>query len=248
MEGMVSTGLRMVTGVTYNVGDRWGVQGFETIREGLRSDAPWWNIVGGASLSVFANTFASLDPFYKAMRSAITDDGQAFNIKVEDFVDAFKEISTVSSGSRLYDAFMFQRWLSKKDTYLSDVTKAQATFMTLTGLQPQEISDAYILRQSLKDQKARQDKGEQLFIRDFRRGLRIGQQDPDGAKQFFTRAFVHLHLAGYPEERFGRAIAIASENHETMVERINWDYYFKHAPKDKFQQRMNQYINIRNQR
>ena len=249
MEGLPSTAIRMVTGnfdfkkgTTLNFGDRFGVQGFETIREAQRSDNPWWSILGGAAYSTFANTIAAADPFSKAMLSGLKGDQEVFKLQPEHFADLFKEFSTFNSGWRLYMALNTQRWFSKKEVYMSDVSKSMATFMTLTGLQPQSIPDSHILSQNLKIQADTWKHAEQYFIREFRRGLRAAENSPEQARQFFTNAFVSLHLVGFPEEDMGKVISTATQDNESLVERINWKYFIKDVPQDQKEQRIEQYI------
>lgn len=252
MEGLPSTAMRMVTGkfdfekgITYNFGDRFGVQGFETMREASRSDAPWWSILGGAAYSTFANTVAATDPFWKAMLSSIRGDQQVFKIQPEHFADLFKEFSTFNSGWRLYMALNTQRWYSKREIYMADTSKANAVFMTLSGLQPQAIPDAHLLSQSLKTQADLWKHTEQFFIREFRRGLRAAIDNPEQARAFFTNAVASLHMVGYPEEDMPKVYSTAAQDHESLIERINWKYFIKDVPQDQKRQRLDQFIRQR---
>jgi hypothetical protein len=42
-----------------------------------------------------------------------------------------------------------------------------------------------------------------------------------------TRAQAYLAAAGYPEHKIGDLISLASKDHESLIERMNWDFYVK---------------------
>lgn len=216
----------------YNITEK-GVQGLEQMREAMRSDKTMWDIIGGASFSTLRNTIAGVDGFYAAMMSAIRDDQSAFPMKVEDFVDIFKEITTVNSGWRYYLALNTGRWISKKDNYLSDVSMGNALFMTLAGLQPQNVSDLNLFNINKHEREDVQKYVLNKFVQEFRRGLRERQFNENQSSAYFTRAFAYLHIGGYPTEKFSDAIQIASKDHEALIDQLNWDYFMRNVPTDK---------------
>jgi hypothetical protein len=227
------------SGDFYNIGDRWGIQGFETIREALRGDKSFWDIIGGAAFSTIKGAFEQSDGFRTAMMSGIRGDSQAFPIKIEDFVDIFKEAGSVNSAYRSIVAFNTGRWMSKKGMVLdSDVSAGSSIFSFLTGLQKQNVTDLNILSMSLKDQKATEKYVQDHFIKEFRRGLDSQEHSPEQAQKFFTRAFTYLEAFGVPEDRKTDFISMAARGNETLIERLDWTFYMKGAPSGKEIQRM----------
>lgn len=229
-EGGIATLLAALTGNWYNVQERYSLQGFELLRDTMRSDTGLWEILGGASFSVIKDTLAGMDGFTRAMMSAIRDDDEVFKIKSEDFFDAFKPISAVANFDKLYAAINTGRWLTKKEAYISDTSMGNAFFMYLSGLQPSAATDLNYFSWIRKDEKEAQSKALGSFIKEFRRGLINYEDNPEQAKDFFVRAFVTLRQQGYPEEKIGSAIAIAIQGNETIVSRIARDFYTKDVP------------------
>src|SRR5205823_5661553 len=99
MQGMPALLLSLITGNWYNVQERYGAQGFEPLREALRSDKAFLDIVTGAAGSTLRNTFGRTDGMLKAIMSMVKQDGN-FKLTLDDFVDPFREISSVNNTSR----------------------------------------------------------------------------------------------------------------------------------------------------
>lgn len=257
-EGIPSVVTALVTGEGdlrkgkfYNIGDRYGAQGFTSIREALRSDGTWWRILGGASVSSFANTIVSADGATKALWSFLKRDesDSRFAFKADDAIDVAKEISSVNAAWKLWVAMNTGRWMSKNEGYITDTTRPEALFMTMTGLSPQEQDDIYAKGNIVKAQKESQKYALNKFIQEIHRGVAAKEDgDPVSAHEFWNRAFYHLDVTGYPDEMKAQAIAIAMKGWESRVDRANFDFYLKNVPEDKKEQRLKTYKNIiRNQ-
>lgn len=230
-EGIPSLLLGLTTGKYYNVPERYGAQGFSQISDALKSDKTMWDVLGGAAYSTFANTLARSDGFASAVMSMFSDDRQHFRLKTEDFVDVFKEISSVNNAWRVKMAVETGNWMTKKEGYLTDTSLASAAFMFLTGLQPQEATDLNLMSWQRKDEKALQQHGLEQFTREFRRGLRaMNDNDPTQASDYFRRAKTYLKITGYPTEDYGKAYSIAAKDHESIINRVKWDYFTEKVP------------------
>lgn len=225
-----------------NFGERFGIGGFDTIREALRSDQPFWRIIGGAAFSTMANIWEASDGFTAAMMSAIRDDDSAFPMTTADIADIAKEIASYRNAWRGLVGVNTGRWVSKKGLTLeNDVSGIRSIMQALTGLQSQEVSDLNIMAWSLKDKKDLEAHALKKFTQEFRRGVEAQENNQVQARKFFTRAFAYLHVGGYPEEDFHKAIAIAAKDYESVVERMNWDFYMKNIPNAKKQDKEEAY-------
>ena len=254
MEGIPAVVTALVTGEGnlqkgqfYNIGDRYGAQGFTSIREALRSDGTWWRILGGAATSSFINTITSADGATKALWSFMKRDpsDSRFAFKADDAVDVAKEISSVNAAWKLWVAMNTGKLMSKNEAYVSDVTKASALFMTLTGLSPQEQDDVYSKGNIVQAQKESQKYALGKFVEEIRRGIQAKENDdPDSAHQYWNRAFYYLDVTGYPDELKAHAISIALKGWESRVDRANFDFYLKDVPTDKKEQRLETYKNL----
>lgn len=246
-EGLPAAFLAMVTGGGdpskgnwYNVGERFGPGGFDTIREALRGDKSFMEIMGGASYSIAKGIWDGTDGFRQMATSFMRDD--PYTLTAADVVDAFKEISSVNQAWKGIAALQTGRWLSKKESYLADVGPASAIFMAATGLQPQGVSDLQLMSWSTKDKAELEKHVGDMFIKQFRRGIRVQTENPDQAKRYFTNAFALLRAGGYPMEKQAALIAKASKDYESMIESMDWSFYGKNAPDAKRNNYLNTYI------
>lgn len=227
----------------YNVGDRLGAGGFETIREALRGDRTFWEIVGGAGFSVGKGIWDGSDGFREAMLSGLRGDGKKIPLTVDDIIDVFKEVSTVNNAWKGYMALNTGRLLSKKENYLTDVTTSEAIVGMLTGLQPSGVSDLNLMAWSMKDKAAAEKHAEQVFTRDLRRAVRIQNDNPQQANKFISRAFIALDILGYPEEKKAGLIAKAAQDHQSLIESMSWRFYVTGAPNEQRDRRMDTFLN-----
>jgi len=240
MEGIPALSMAMITGGGdakkgnwYNVGDRYGTQGFTQIREAMRSDNTMWKIFGGAGLSTLASTVANLDPFWKAARYMITDDEEnnTFKLTGQDFVDVLKEVSSADAASRWYKSMNTGKWLSKNGQYIDDVSKTNASFMAATGLKPQGQDDIFSIK-NIKDaeEKVWKDTAREV-TKLFQRGIQAtNDNDPDTAKVLFTNARARLITAGIPLDMRAEIYAKASKGFEKQIETSKWNWATKNVP------------------
>lgn len=233
MEGIPSMLTALTVGEHYNFGDRFGTQGFEWLREAMRSDKPMWDIFGGAAYSTLSKTWENSDGFRKMMAGLIRGDGE-FTPKVEDFGDLFKEISSVNNTWKMVMALNTGKWFSSRETYMGDASAGNAVFQYLTGLTPQQIADLQRTTLTIKSREEQWKYADNFFTKEFRRGLR--EQDnnnPEQAKQFFSRAFNVLKILDYPQERYGHTISNATKDYESLIDRLDFSMYLKDVPESQ---------------
>lgn len=230
-EGLPSMLLKLTTGNFYNVSERYGIQGFSTIREAMRSDQPWWKVFGGAAFSTIAGTVENTDGFTKAIMSGIRADGK-FPFKVDDIIEPFKEIASINAAWKVGMAIHAGRWMSKKEGFVDrDITPANAIFMGLTGLQSQRATDVNLVTWSQKNQKELETQGLNGFVKEFRRAqLALKDNNQEQHLDYMKRAFNYLRITGYPQDKYDKAISIAANGYETMIERLDYSFYFDTAP------------------
>ena len=230
MEGLPAALGQWATGNVYDVGPRYGAPGADFYREALTGDKPWWNMLGGASWSTLAGAFQYSNGFRTAMMSMIRQDNEAFPMTVESFTEPLKIISSYSAAWKMMAAINTGRWMSRNETFIDRTSPANAIFMGLSGLQSQQAAEIQTTTWSLKDRKAMEDYGKKEFIRYFHRALRDQEMNPELARSEFAQANAMLITTGYPEEKYSEAIAEAAKNNETLIERLNWDFYLKDIP------------------
>ncbi len=219
-EGLPAWTLAMITGKLPNVGDRFGSQGFTNIKQALRGDIPWWQVIGGASASVMSNTvMAGLDPYYQYALSWYRGDSddQRFRIKAADLVEPLKEISSYSTVAKWIGAIETGKWISKNEQSVTDVTPWQATLLSLTGMNPQEQDDMFVNNKMVQGEKDLKKRVLKEFIKDWRRGMEaMGNNDPEQAHAYKRNAMARLRASGYSPEEVLKAMAVGSRTGDAI--------------------------------
>jgi hypothetical protein len=234
-EGLPAVILAMTSGNWYNVGERFANPGgISVLRDIIRGDKSFLETVVGAPFSIASNAIASADPFLMMTLSAIRGDG-AFKPKLEDFTGVFNEVTSVSSIIRLIGAMNTHKWLSKNEGYLGDVSTPNALFMTLTGLQPRELSDIQNMKWSAADEKKAQDLGIQRFIAESQKSYRERDRgNEDQADDYQRRAWAWMRWGGVPPDRYAEALAQAAQgSYKDIINRTKTDFYSRHVSPER---------------
>lgn len=219
---------RTRTGTWYNFANRFGAQGFESLNDALRSDKTWYQLIGGPSWSVLANTWEATDGFTKSVRAGMSGKNL---FKPQDFIDPFKEISSVNQAWKATMAINYGRWLSKNEAYVQKVGSADAVFRAVTGLQDAQQDDVFFRRQAKNSEIDLQKTAVKHFTREWHRYIQaVANQDFTQAKDFHTRAFAILELSGYPKEDYNKVLAQAAKGYETLINSTNSDFFMKSIP------------------
>lgn len=223
-------------GNNYNIGDRFGSPGFTILNDALKSDHAWWQLVGGASGTTLLNTLTAGNNFFHVIGSMLApkNEDKAFPLKLDDFVDIFKEVSSVNQAWKLIAAVNTGKWMSKNEGYIGDVTKANAAFMALTGLSPQQQDDAFLKSEIKKEEVAFQKETLKEFVKEYRRGIQAAREgNPQQAQDYYKRAFTRLEIAGFPMDKKATAISIATKDYESQIQSQDYDFAFKNVPKTR---------------
>lgn len=245
MEGLPSMLGALITGKWYNVGEKFGVQGFDQIRESMQSDKTMLDLFGGAAFSSIRNTMKSLYPYGSFVGSFIRGDEERFTLQPAHFVDNFKEISTVNKAWQLAMAINTGKWFSKSENYLADTGAANAIFMAMSGLNPQAITDANIKSFSEKETKALQDETLKRFTKEFRRGLMAYEaNNPGQGDAYMKNARSLLVLGDYPIEKWYDAVSIATQGYEKLPDIIDKKFYLDKTPQSQKDVRTKAYETI----
>src|SRR6266436_6411565 len=230
---MISGGLDYQKGNQYNVGDRYGSQGFTQLRESLRSDKTAWSVFGGAGVSTLVNTIAQLDPFWQAAKYMVSDDeeGNTFKITPMHFVNLFSEVSAAQSWKTALYAMNKGKWLSKNESYVEDVTPGDVLFRTISGRKSQDQEDIFALR-NIKDSEEKLWKdAEQDIVKDYRRGVEAtSNKDFETATTYFGNARARMIASGIPLDKRTEIMAKASQGIEPQINTAQWNWATKSVP------------------
>lgn len=242
-EGIPALTIAMITGNWYNIQDRYGIQGMDSIREAMRGDKTVWDIVMGASGSMFRDAFRSVDPFWRVMRSVFNSEGN-FKLHADDYLKPLKLASSASAGIRAWDAINTGRWMGKDGQFLDEVSPHNAVFQSLFGLQSAKSSGAFLGGETLKDREDKKKETEKLFSEQMRRGLMaLRDRDHEQATEYFKNGMVILRQRGFPENEMTEAFAAAMDNNRPLHAKIDWDLAYKNIPNEEIKTQAKYYQN-----
>jgi hypothetical protein len=250
-EGLPAWQLAMITGKgdlqkgnVENVGDRFGSQGWQNITQGMRSNIPWWQAIGGASVSTTANfVTAGLDPFYQGALSWLRGDrgDQRFTVRAADLLEPWKQVSTISAGAAWWTALQSGKWLSNNENYITDVSPIRASYLALLGMHPQQQDDMFIKNQMVQGEIEAQKSQTKEFIKDWRRGIQAKEdRDEEQGNAYFRNAMSRMVAVGMPEDKIRSLIAIANKGFESAISRSDYSSWNR-GDVSKQQQRLEQY-------
>lgn len=242
-EGLPSAFLQLVTGNTYNVGEKFGNPGLADIREFLSKDKTTMENVLGASGTLLEG-LTGLDGYWKWLTTFAKGEDNAYGMTSADAIKPFQSISSVNNLWRTEAAVNIGKYMTKNENVLKDnVGVMNAIFMGVTGLQPKDIDQQTLVR--MKDQREeKQKEGLNSFIRNTHRAMdAINSRDFTLANTYFNNAKMDLIISGYPEEKRLKAWEAAVQN-RTLPERELWNYWLENVPPEERVESAKIYDNI----
>lgn len=165
-KGMYSLGIEQLFGAKLGFGERYGMsplQVFNTVQENYKEYTPFWATVislMGPSGNISADIITSAIPIAKDLNDIVQGNIPDGAILQEDIQQAFKEISGISNGYKIYAILNSQNYLSKKGNLQiegdADMNKVKEVIKAVTGLTEVSDLDAYkMLEDSKKMDKDR---------------------------------------------------------------------------------------------
>lgn len=245
MEGPTSTLIAYIVGggdpskgIFYNLNNRFNPNGLQVLRDVVQTDPTFWKILLGAMGTTVANEVASFSGFTNAVYSMIEGDPakEAWPLKVDDWIAPLKGVKAWSDGERLVYALSFGKWLDSHGRPVSDVSKIDAVFRTLTGLTDQRVDDMYLKTLTVKDRQAIFKKAENEYHEQRRKAEDAASaNDEQQANDYNKRAFFALTSRNVPIEMWARILARDAEINKDTIAKNNEGYYLKFVPSDKQQ-------------
>ena len=174
MNGMLSVAVEAATGRQYNVSNRYGPGGLTVLRDFMNGDKDIFDIVQGASGSIISDAFTVATPLIADLASFKFDD-----VMLADAAHAFRGISSVSNVAKLLYAMRTGKLLSKNGTVLGPMDDFDAWVMVTSGLTRQELNDAFLKMDAMKDMKS----AETELDKQFMRYARMASDLPPGSEE-----------------------------------------------------------------
>lgn len=231
MEGLPSAALKMITGKTYNVGERYFSPGFTPIRDYMSGDKGFWQVMGGAATNNLANLWTLSDGYKRALLSIIRNEDTFFPMTVNDVFRPTKVIGSVNNFDRYMDALHNTNWMTRNGQKLdTGVTPLDATFRTITGLSTQAGSGTLQAQFSIeKDRKAYEDANEKSFLVVGRRWIQAHADNDQSQATAYGTQMRNIRQK-IPPEKLGPLMRRLSEENKTLINRGNYDMYIRNVP------------------
>lgn len=241
-EGIPSTILGLTTGRFYNIGERFGPKGPDIISDVYNGDKSIWEMATGAAGSEMRSIWETFDPFRQYLMSFIRQDA-GFKITMNHVLDIAKEASSFNNSWKAAVAAATGKWMTKNGQELfRDITPLESLFMYGTGLQPQAASDVFHMTASMRDEKELAEWAEKRFIKEFRQALKdYDDKNPSSGQSHFQNAFTYLHVY-IPDDQWDQVLSNASQNDQTLIERVRQQFGTRHVPPGLQDKRFNQFI------
>jgi hypothetical protein len=243
-EGIPSTIAALINGGTYyNIGERYGDTGVTPLYDVVYGNKTMWDMVLGASGSTLSSVFEAADPFYRKMMSTLRGDPDGFKITAEHYGQIAKEASSVNNTWRSIVALKTGQLITKNGALLSGKMDVfSSILMGLTGLQPQEASDVFLMSNVTKQEKEVQEWAEKKVVQEFDRAIQsYDNKDPSNGDAFMTNALAYLKMF-IPDEDVSKVLTRASSPNAEIIERVRKSFGTEHVPPDLNKIRGQQYI------
>lgn len=240
--GILQTMSGLVTGEQYNVADRYGPGGMKVIRDTLKGDRTFWQIVGGASGSVVGDMATNGWKTAKDMYDVFKENGPHEPL-VQDVLEMTKSISSVNNASKVIMAMNTQKYYTKNGKAIQDITTQQALVSALTGLQPVHLADSSLRRVSNNDYEEMVNAGYKEFETNMRRGMQAGLNGDTKERDFyFKKASAAVIAVDLNPSRRGLWMQRFYKDNGDIADRTD-DSFAKNGPASTYDARMKQRIN-----
>jgi hypothetical protein len=230
-DGALAALMLMATGKAYNPGQRFGSVGLDQLREFVDNGLSW-KIMGGASFSWLHGMWEGSDSLRTAMGSMIRGDGKA-PLKIDDILDVFGPIKSLSDVRRFEDAINTTKWVNKRGLTLAEnVSPLEALLMSVSGVQRSESASAMDYKR-LEDQRDEMWRSvENEFLKHMnRRRLALETSNVNGADTYLKKAEAVLEANDYPLDLRPQLWAKAAKQGQgTVTERAERKLRYRGVP------------------
>jgi hypothetical protein len=224
MDGLGSLLVQWATGENYDVASRFGPGGMSWLKDIMDGNL---TEAFGAGPNFIGQLVETTKPFVHAMGSVFnTDPASGYGLKVEDFVDVLKNISTFNNMTKAYAVYNTGQWLTKSQGVVGNVKNDLPNIVAIAlGLTPQQVQDAYLMLDSVTKEEESQAAITREAMVNFRRGLKAANaRNSEEMKSFFSRARWLLIASGMSPLDAGKVFQRALRENESMITQIGEDF------------------------
>lgn len=224
MEGAGSMIVEYMTGENFDVGNRFGPGGMSWLRDLL--DGEFFDALG-ASPNFITSMLDAADPFAMSIVNVFGENDYAYELGIDDFVDALREVSSVNNAVRAYQVYTMGEWLTKQDGLIAHVPgeDPMVALAVAVGMTPQEVADTYLKLRSNKQFDDIRSEITQDALMNFRRGLKYAADGDEENYQFYARRARALMVSGgFNHRDRAQVLRRAVSENEALIERVDRDF------------------------
>jgi hypothetical protein len=212
-------------GDEYNPGKRYGPGGFDFIKnildDGFGQDGLL--TLMGASTGILMDTARWMQPALTGMWSAtMNDEEDALPLETQDFVDAFRSVSTVNNGVKAYMAMYYNGYYTRDGKKIATADDIDALAIGLFGLTPSSVDKMYRQMDFLKESDATLKSFKTEYVKNMRRALRA--EDKPTRQLYLKRARIMAQSAGIDSREKAKWFQEALKGDEALIMDIDKEY------------------------
>jgi hypothetical protein len=224
-DGALSFLTEGMTGDPYNPGKRYGPGGFELIKtvfdQGPSEDTLL--AILGASASIFGDAVKWAMPATTALWSQVWDDeADQVPLQTQEFIDAFRSISTVNNGVKAHLAYYAHAYFTRDGQKIVSATETDALMTAMFGLTKSGVEKMYQQMEELREDKVTLDVLKSEYIKNKRAAMRADNEED--RRKYLRRARIMLKSANVTTREASKWFSQAGRGNEDLILKMDAEY------------------------
>lgn len=172
LDGLITTSVEALLGEEFDFSG-YGPTGMPTLYDLMNGDSSWAEVMMGAGTGVVGDLGSSvLNMAYGYGYS----DGE---VTEADLLEVFRNIGSVDNFTKMFIALNTGKYLSRKGTYITDVTSQEAIMQAIFGVAPERIAETFSKSTALKNMNDARKRGLKEYEKYHRDALRARDADDE---------------------------------------------------------------------
>lgn len=224
-QGALSFLTEAAFGDELNPSRRYGPGGFEFIKNLIDNDFGQDGLVtlAGASTGIFMDAARWMQPALTTLWSQTMDsEDEQLPLEPQDFIDAFRSITTVSNGVKAYMALNYSAYFTRDGAKILEADETDAVAIALFGLTPSSIEKMYRQMDFIKEDREAIDSLKKEYVKNVRRALRA--ESPSDRALYMKRARIIAQSARLDTKEKGVWLRQALKDDEMLVHKMDEEF------------------------
>lgn len=241
-DGVPATIASLISGKDVDI-HAYGPGGTSFIRDILRTDKPFMDVIAGASGKVVGGLMESAYPIWRRTAQIFTGPEMG-DFQGSDWVRLARNVSTLDLATRTYMAYKYGKFYTKNNIEVNanQLDNYDAALVALR-INPESVDKTFTQMGAGKDIKNVQDRFEKLALESYRKGLQAAQEG-DIAKQteYWKDAKGYMQIGDFSPSDQSRILKRAWDSAGPLEDSIQ-KQFLKRSPTEEYINRFNQFYN-----